>query len=76
MTKYYEGNPVIVSTGTTQVTGNICAIQVLEDATFSEFTEVNATGSMVGITVPAGVTLYGDINSYTLTSGKVRAYKS
>ena len=68
-------NGVTVTTNNTAVTGSFTAIQVLEDATFSVFTETGATGqAMTGFTVPAGVTLFGRITAYTLTSGKVRAY--
>ena len=66
---------VTITTNTTAVTGSFTAIQVLEDATFSVFTETGATGqAMTGFVVPAGVTLFGRITAYTLTSGKVRAY--
>lgn len=68
-------NGVVVETGTTAVTGNFSAVQVLADAVFSTFTESNATGdAMTGFTVPAGTILYGTITAFTLTSGKVRAY--
>ena len=67
---------VCVTTNTTAVTGTTyTAIQVLEDATFTALTETGATGqAMTGFVVPAGVTLFGRITAYTLTSGKVRAY--
>lgn len=66
---------VVVTTNTAAVTGSFYAVQVLEDATFSAFTESDASGqSMTGFAIPAGVTLYGNITGYTLTSGKVRAY--
>ncbi len=68
-------NGVTVTTNTAAVTGSFTAIQVLEDATFSVFTESGATGqAMTGFVVPAGVTLFGRITAYTLASGKVRAY--
>lgn len=66
---------VTVTTNTTAVTGNFTAIQVLEDANFSAFTETGATGqAMTGFVIPAGTTLFGRITGYTLASGKVRAY--
>ena len=66
---------VTVTTNTNAVTGSFTAIQVLEDATFSAFAETGAAGqSMTGFVIPAGVTLFGRITGYTLTSGKVRAY--
>lgn len=70
---------VTVTTNTSPVSapagGSFTAVQVLEDATFSAFAELGASGqSMTGFVVPSGVTLFGRITSYTLTSGKVRAY--
>lgn len=67
----------VTETGTTAVTGSFKAITVLEAATFSVFTETGATGdAMTGFAIPAGVTLFGNITAFTLTSGKVRAYNS
>ena len=31
---------------------------------------------MTGFSIPTGMTIYGDISAYTLSSGKVRAYKA
>jgi len=65
----------IVETGTTAVTGNFYAIQVMNDATFSLLTDTTATGdAMTGFAIPAGMTIYGNFTAFTLTSGKVRAY--
>lgn len=72
------GNGVIVETGTTAVQGDFYAIQVLADATFTTFTENGASGdAMTGFTVPAGTVLYNGrgITAFTMSSGKVRAYK-
>lgn len=67
---------VIVTTDTATVTDSIYAVQILEDAVFTTFSESGASGgSMTGFTIPAGVTLYGHIDGYKLASGKVRAYK-
>jgi len=67
----------VVTTNTGAVTGDFCAVQILEDANFSAFTETGSSGqAMTGFAIPAGVTLYGNITGYTLTSGKVRAYKA
>jgi len=71
-------NGIVNETGTTAVTGDFYAIQVLEAATFSTFTENGATGdAMTSIAIPAGTVLYNGmgITAFTLTSGKVRAYK-
>ena len=69
---------VVVETGTTAVTGKFYAIQVLADANFALFTENSKTGDvMTGFAIPAGTTLINGlgITAFTLTSGKVRAYK-
>ncbi len=69
---------VDVETGTTAATGKFYAIQVLADANFSVFTENGKTGdAMTGFVIPAGTTLINGlgITAFTMTSGKVRAYK-
>lgn len=71
-------NGVVTETGTTAVTGDFYAIQVLEAATFSVFTELAASGdAMTGFAIPAGTWIYNGqgIKAFTLSSGKVRAYK-
>lgn len=65
-----------VTTNTTAVTGRFSAIQVLEDATFSAFTEQADGQAMTGFSIPAGTVIAGNINGYTLSAGKVRAYKA
>jgi hypothetical protein len=61
--------------GTTAVSGNFGAIQVLADATFSALTATNWTGdSLANLVVPAGVTIFGDFTGFTLSSGRVLAY--
>ena len=69
---------VVVETGTDAITGKFYAIQVLADATFSTFTENGSSGDvMTGFAIPAGTVIYNGlgITAFTLTSGKVRAYK-
>lgn len=76
---------VHVETGVTQVKGNFIAIQVLADATFSEFTEnsnpdatnASTADAMTGFAITAGTILYNalGITSFTLSTGKVRAYR-
>ena len=71
-------NGVVTETGTTAVTGDFYAIQVLEAATFTTFTENGASGdAMTSFSVPAGTLLYNGkgITAFTMSSGKVRAYK-
>jgi hypothetical protein len=69
---------VVVKTGTTAVTGKFYAIQVLTDTVFSLLTENSKSGdAMTGFTIPAGTTIINGlgITAFTLTSGRVRAYK-
>ena len=71
-------NGVVVETGTTAQTGDFYAIQVLAEATFATFTENGSSGDvMTGFAIPAGTILFNGmgITAFTLTSGKVRAYK-
>ena len=68
---------VVVETGTTAVTGSFSMVQILEDATFTVFIETGVTGdAMTGFSIPAGTVLAGNITAFTLSSGKVRAYKA
>lgn len=67
---------VVVTSDTTAVSGAFTAVQMLTDTVFSAFAENGATGSMTGITLPAGMVVTGNITGYTLTSGSVRAYKA
>ena len=63
--------------GTTAITGDFCAIQILTDAVFSLITDSLASGDAItSLTLPAGLVLYGKFTAFTLTSGAVRAYKS
>lgn len=67
---------VVVTTNTTPVVGNFQAIQVLADATFSALAEENKSGQdMTGFAITAGTWLFGQFTGYTLSGGKVRAYK-
>ncbi|QRM19567.1 hypothetical protein GBK02_09210 [Dechloromonas sp. TW-R-39-2] len=68
---------VTVTTNTAAVSGNFSCVQMLTDATFSAFTETGAAGqALTGLTIPAGVMLFGKITGYQLTSGAVRAYNA
>lgn len=71
----YGQNGVHVETGTDAITGDFYAIQILATANFSTLTEENKTGdAMTGFDIEPTV-LYGNFTAFTLTSGKVRAYK-
>jgi hypothetical protein len=68
------GFTATTSTGTA-VTGGYWAIQMLADTTFSSLLG-NYDGTLTGVTIPAGMTIYGPFNGYTVGTGKVIAYKS
>lgn len=63
-------------TGTSAVTGSFTSITILSDAIFTTFTDAGEVGDgLVGATIPAGITLFGQISAFQLSQGKVRAYK-
>lgn len=66
----------VVTSDTNAVVGPFVAVQILVDAVFADFSETGAVGSVVGLPLPAGLVLHGNITGYTLTSGAVRAYKA
>ena len=62
---------------TTVTSGNFAAIQIIADAIFSSLTALNSTvGGLAGVTLTAGTIIYGPFTAFTLTSGKVIAYKA
>lgn len=73
----YNGRGAVrYTTNTAAVTGvNYAQIVCLTDTVFSAFTRTNSTGSITGVTLPAGTLLIGPVTAYTLTSGTVAAYE-
>jgi hypothetical protein len=67
-------NAATITTDTAAVTGTFAAITVIADAVFTSLTRANTTGTLGATTVPAGVTIFGDITGYELASGAVIAY--
>jgi len=64
-------------------TGDFSAITILTDTVFDSITGINlhknsgaseTTDSLDGITIPAGVTIFGNISAFELASGNVIAY--
>jgi hypothetical protein len=50
---------------------------MVEDTVFSALTWPELDGDTItGVTFSAGFTIYGQITAFTLTSGKVLAYKA
>lgn len=69
-------NGAIYESGTTAVTGTFCAITALEATVFSLLTVENWGGdTTANLPLPAGATLFGRVSAFTLSSGKVIAYK-
>lgn len=62
------------TTDTTAVVGNFSQIYCLTNTVFSALSRTDSTGSIIGITLPAGTLLVGPFTAYTLTSGAVAAY--
>jgi len=70
-----QGGAVYV-TDTTQTNGNFGAIQAVADTVFSALVAGNWTGTTANLPLPAGATIFGNFTSFTLTSGKVVAYRN
>lgn len=68
-------NGAIVRTSTTATTGEFHCIQVIADAVFTSLTGNYTGDSLAGVTLTAGTHLFGRFTAFTLTSGKVIAYK-
>lgn len=70
-----QGGAVYVADAT-QTDGNFGAIQAIEGSVIT-LTASNWTPSTAsGIPLPAGTTIFGSFTSFTLTSGKVIAYRN
>ena len=64
----------VFESGTSAITGDFFAIQIVADAVFSLLTS-NITGDTItGVTFTAGSTIFARVTAFTLTSGKVLAY--
>ena len=70
-----QGGEVYV-TDTTKTDGSFGAIQAVADAVFSALVAGNWTGTTTSLPLPAGATIFGNFTSFTLTSGKVVAYRN
>ena len=72
-----------IDAGEGNITGNYYAIVIINDAEFTSLIDANneisatenlASDQLSGINVPAGLVLYGDFTSITITSGVICAY--
>lgn len=67
----------VYESGDTAVSGDFAAILALEATTFTSLTASNWSGdALAGLVVPAGTTIYGKFTAFTLSSGRVVAYKN
>jgi hypothetical protein len=66
----------VAVSNTSATAGNFCAMQCLTDTVVSAMTARAMTGSITGLTLPAGTVIYTAISSVTLTSGAVLLYRS
>ncbi|MBD2196626.1 MULTISPECIES: hypothetical protein [Calothrix] len=62
-------------TSTLPQSGSWVAIQIIEAASFVAMTCANTSTPAVGVELPTGFILYGNISAFTLEYGKVIAYK-
>lgn len=62
-------------TGTSSAAGPFVAIFCVAETNFSAFSEEGLSGTITGVAFPANSWIFGRINSFTLTSGTVRAYR-
>ncbi len=70
-------NGAVFESGTTAVTGSFCAITVVSAANFSALDWPELSGdALTGVELPQNMTIVGDIQGFTLTSGSVLAYKA
>lgn len=68
---------VEVFTTTAQTGKDYYAIYFVQESVISAITMANSTGSAALVTtIPAGMTLFGNTTSITLTSGLAIAYKN
>lgn len=67
----------VTKTDTSVATGPFYAIEVMEDAVFSDLSDANdaTPTAMQGRTIKAGRVLRGDYATFTLTSGVAKGYK-
>lgn len=68
----------IVTTTAAQSGTVYCAITCLSATVFATITDTSKTisGTLASALFPAGVTIFGGITDFTLTSGSVIAYKA
>lgn len=72
----FGGKGVVYEAGTTAIKGAFFCIAALEDTVIATLEASDWSGdTLTSIPLPAGMPIYGTFNAFTLTSGKVLAYK-
>lgn len=69
----------VLTSATTTQTGPFCAIQLITACVFADLTAdanspIVGSGTAIALSLPAGLTIFGKITSFKLTSGQVIAY--
>lgn len=68
-------NGAKIVSDTSANTGSFYAISFIEAGAFSALTGTNLQGTWTGVTFPAGFVVYGRFSAFTLSAGKVVAYR-
>ena len=68
-----------ITSAITTITGPFCAIQLITATVFADLTAdpnspIVGSGTGIALILPAGLTIFGKITSFKLTSGQVIAY--
>ena len=73
----YGTTPVYLAAGESDTTNTFFALQMLNDAVLTAVTGSGATSisNITGITLPAGMAVYGEFSVITVTSGVICYYK-
>lgn len=73
--KPFRGVQMVTGTGDGKQ-GPYNAIFCVAATTFAQWNEEGLSGTMTAVAFPANSWIYGNINSFKLTSGTCRAYKA
>lgn len=64
-----------IVTDTAAHSGDFCALQLLDETSFTSITWPELEGTFPTGNIPAGTIIYGQISGFTLAYGSVLAYK-
>ncbi|RMH11196.1 MAG: hypothetical protein D6698_16800 [Gammaproteobacteria bacterium] len=68
-------NGAVIVTDTSATSGNFYCIHFVEGGAFSALTGENLSGTWTGVTFATNTMIFGRFSAFTLSSGKVIAYK-